>query len=148
MTHCFPRRAIIGVALAITGVALVSCGGDQGADDLATEQPTMSTTGTSDVAAPTTTTVAEADSATIAVSLAGGEVVGGVRTEVVPLDEAVRIEVSGDTEDEVHVHTYDLFGNVTPGEPAVIEFVADIPGVHEVELEGSHLLILELQVEP
>lgn len=41
-----------------------------------------------------------------------------------------------------------LFGGVSPGSPAVIKFVADIPGVHEVELEGSHRTILELQVEP
>lgn len=147
MPHPVPRRALAGVALVVTSVALAACGEEQAAEDPATQEPTTSTTAAGEVM-QSTTTAAEPEVATIAVSFADGNVVGGLRTETVTLDEPVRIEVSGDTEAEVHVHTYDLFGEVTPQAPAVIEFVADIPGVHEVELEGSHLPVLQLQVEP
>ena len=141
------RRAVAGVAVAIAGIVLVSCGDEQAADDPAGEESTT-TSGARDVAGSTTTTVGEPEMATIAVSFADGAVTGGAGTHTVALDEPVRIEVSGDREDEVHVHTYDLVEEVTPGQPAVIEFTADIPGVHEVELEGSHLLLFELQVQP
>jgi hypothetical protein len=145
--HHLSRRALACVALLITSLA-AACGEDQAADD-PSGRPAATTSAAGDEArGPTSTAAPAPEAVTIAVDLAGGDVVGGVRTEVVALDEAVRIEVSGDTEDDVHVHTYDLFGEVAPGEAAVIEFVADIPGIHEVELEGSHRVILELQVEP
>ena len=140
-------RAVPGVAVAIASIALVACGDEQAADDPAAEESTT-TSAARDVAASTTTTVGEPEMATIAVSFAGGAVTAGAGTHTVSLDEPVRIEVSGDREEEVHVHTYDLVEEVTPEQPAVIEFTADIPGVHEVELEGSHLLLFELQVEP
>ncbi|CAN5250646.1 hypothetical protein BH24ACT1_BH24ACT1_03290 [soil metagenome] len=148
LSHHLFRRAVSGTALLMSSVLLVACGNDQAAEDPAPEESTASTTEVSDVAAPSSTNVPEPGVRTISVSFADGAVPGGVRTETVPLDEPVRIEVSGDVEEEVHVHTYDLVDDVAPNDPAVIEFTADIPGVHEVELEGSHLLVLELQVEP
>jgi len=54
--------------------------------------------------------------------------------------------VTADVVDEVHVHGYDLFADVAPGAPATINFVADIPGVWEVELEGAGALLVELEV--
>ena len=128
------RGALAGGAIAIISIVSAACGGDQTADSGARD--------------PTTTSATEAEVRTISVSFADGAVAGGVRTETVPLDEPVRIEVSGDVEEEVHLHTYDLVDDVAPNDPAAFEFTADIPGVHEVELEGSHLLVLELQVEP
>ena len=128
--HHLSRRALSGAALLVTSVLLVACGGEQAADEPAPEE----------------STVTRPEVRTISVSFADGAVAGGVRTETVPLDEPVRIEVSGDVEEQVHVHTYDLVDDVAPNDPAVMEFTADIPGVHEVELEGSHLLVLELQV--
>lgn len=142
------RRALSGAALLTTSVLLVACGDDQASDDPVPEESTTSPTEARDVAPPPSTTETEPGVRTISVSFADGAVAGGARTETVPLDEPVRIEVSGDVEEQVHVHTYDLVGDVAPNDPAVIEFTADIPGVHEVELEGSHLLVLELQVEP
>ena len=141
------QRGLSGAALLMATVLLVACGGDQATEDPAPQESTTSPEA-SDVAPPSSTTETEPGVRTVSVAFADGAVAGGVRTETVPLDEPVRIEVSGDVEEEVHVHTYDLVDDVTPNDPAVIEFTADIPGVHEVELEGSHLLVLELQVEP
>ena len=65
----------------------------------------------------------------------------------VDLGQKVRVRVEADHAEEVHVHGYDLKGDVAPGQPAVIDFTADVPGVFEVELEESSLKLLELQVQ-
>ena len=62
-------------------------------------------------------------------------------------DEVV-IVVSADVADQVHVHGYDVTGEVRPDEPATIRFVADVPGVFEVELEGDERLLFQLEVAP
>jgi len=83
----------------------------------------------------------------IDIVLSGGAVERVERFEV-PLDGAVRVSVTADVADEIHLHGYDLRADVTPDAAAVIEFAATIPGVFEIELEGSGLLIGELQVAP
>ena len=115
----------------------------------------MTTTTTS-----TTTTGAEGPTTTIAPTTATQpeavrvEVVyvdGVVETErraSVPLGETVVLTVQADVEDEVHVHGYDLYADVGPDMTGTVEFVADIPGIFEVELESSHALLVELEVAP
>ena len=70
---------------------------------------------------------------------------GGGRIEVVR-DADVVLTVTADVTDEVHVHGYDLFAVVTPDAPAVVDFVADIPGIFEVELEDAGTELAELEV--
>ncbi|MGI9609609.1 MAG: hypothetical protein ACR2NL_04875 [Acidimicrobiia bacterium] len=64
----------------------------------------------------------------------------------VPLGATVVLTVESDRAENVHVHGYDLFADVSPDSPAVIRFEASIPGIFEVELEGSHDLLVEIQV--
>lgn len=116
-------RALAGAGLCLVVLFLAGCGEDDEATDVGADT-------------------------TITVDVTGGQVTGGERREVVTLDETVRLEITGDAADEVHVHTYDLHADVAPGSPAVIEFTADIPGVHEVELDVSGVRLLDLQVEP
>ncbi len=73
--------------------------------------------------------------------------VAGPSTVRIERGERVRLVVSADVADEVHVHGYDLTGDVAPGSPAVIAFRADAPGVFEVELEAAGLLLVQLQVQ-
>ena len=104
----------------------------------------------------TTTTATTADSTTtttgpvvtvIDIVLVDGTVDRVERFDV-PLDSTVRVTVTGDVADEIHLHGYDLHADVTPQTEAVLEFDATIPGVFEIELEGSGVLIGELQVAP
>ena len=62
-------------------------------------------------------------------------------THDVKLKSIVRIVVTADVTDEVHLHSYDRRADVTPSCPGVIDFEAGIPGSVEVELEdaGVHL---------
>lgn len=78
--------------------------------------------------------------------VAGGRVSGDTGRVPVPLGSTVRLEVTSDVADEVHVHTYDKKVDVMPGAPAVLQFTADIPAIVEVELESRSLLLTRLQV--
>lgn len=79
-------------------------------------------------------------------SAAGGVVEGPDRLEVA-LGQVVQVAVTSDTADEVHIHGYDILVDLAPGERQVIAFSADIPGIFEVELEGSGQFLLELVVK-
>ncbi len=98
--------------------------------------------------ATTTTTVATTTTipgVTIDVAVAEGAVTGGGEVAV-PLGEAVTLRVTSDVADEIHVHTYDLYADVEAGGTATLEFVADVPGVHEIELESAGLELVSLEV--
>jgi len=62
--------------------------------------------------------------------------------------DPVTIVVRADVTDEVHLHGYDLHADVTPNEPARIEFTADVPGVFECELEDAGKLLFRLEITP
>ena len=106
-----------------------------------TTTPAPSTTAT----APATTT-STVEGSLVEFRVEGGVVFGGSGQLVVDLGSEVRFVVVTDTADHIHVHGYDLFFDTRPGEAVEIEFVADVPGVFEIELEDSGLLLLELEV--
>jgi hypothetical protein len=60
----------------------------------------------------------------------------------------VELVVDSALADEVHVHGYDLSGDVAPGQPLTISFAATAAGIFEIELESRHLPIAELEVRP
>ncbi|SDW61105.1 hypothetical protein SAMN05216215_1004133 [Saccharopolyspora shandongensis] len=84
----------------------------------------------------------QADSSAAGVVSADFEVVGGQvdgRPERIqaPLGSLVRFTVRSDGADGLHVHGYDKSAPLRPGEPATVEFRADIPGAFEIELHHS-----------
>jgi hypothetical protein len=54
--------------------------------------------------------------------------------------------VDSDALHDVHVHGYDILRRVSAGEIGVIAFTAEIPGVFEIELEGSRHGLIELLI--
>lgn len=82
----------------------------------------------------------------VELTIANKAVQGGVARHEVRLGETVVIHVTSDEAEELHVHGYDLMLELTPGRSAELTFDATIPGVFEVELEGSGLKVAELQV--
>lgn len=145
-----PRfRAARACALAALAAAVATACGSDEPRTAASPAPTASTS-----AAPATTGGAGPSSSTttteavrvIDVAFAGGQVAGGARRETVPLGGKVRIRVTSDVADEVHVHTYDARARVAPGQPAELEVDATIPGRHEVELEDRRRQLLVLEV--
>jgi FtsP/CotA-like multicopper oxidase with cupredoxin domain len=87
------------------------------------------------------------------IALRGGAPSGGVRSITVEAGEAVRIVVTSDAPDEVHLHGYDIRRRPGPGKPARFAFRARIEGVFEIESHvaedaGREPLIARLVVEP
>jgi hypothetical protein len=59
---------------------------------------------------------------------------------------AVRITVTSDEPDELHVHGYDLELPLAAGAPGSITLRADRTGLFEVETHKSHLVLFQLVV--
>jgi hypothetical protein len=83
----------------------------------------------------------------------GGTVVGGVKRVQATKGDPVRIVVSSDAPDEIHLHGYDIYENTGPGQPARFVFRADIEGIFEIESHvaedaGKDPLLARLVVEP
>ena len=83
----------------------------------------------------------------IEVTFRDGAVQGPTRFDVTQGDR-VRIIVHADVSDEVHLHGYDLSDDVTPEDPARINFVANAAGVYEAELESAETLLFQLEIAP
>jgi hypothetical protein len=60
--------------------------------------------------------------------------------------QSVRITVTSDVPDRVHVHGYDVGAELPAGQPATVEFVADRDGMFEVETHETGLLLFQLLV--
>lgn len=83
---------------------------------------------------------------TISARISEGKVEGVPARVEVDRGTQVRIEVTSDRSDELHVHGYDKTVPLTAGSPATVAFVADLPGVFEVETHDSGLLLFQLVV--
>ena len=147
-----PARWIVlaaGLVVVVTLFLLLRPGDEDGAPGR-TPSPSPSTTEAGPTAQPTAgpteTSTAVPDAREIEIEVEEGSV-NGPNTVRVARGERVRLVVSADVADEVHVHGYDLMADVAPRSPAVIAFRADAPGVFEVELEAEGLLLVQLQVQ-
>ena len=83
---------------------------------------------------------------TVTLTVSGGKVTGQTGRVKVALGTRLRITVTSDVADEIHVHVYDLTQQVSANASASIEFVADKPGVIEVELERAGLSLTRLEI--
>jgi hypothetical protein len=84
---------------------------------------------------------------TISFTVVNKKVTGDTGRVKVKLGTRLRITVLSDTAEEIHVHAYDLMQEIGANSPGSIEFVADKPGVIEVELEREKILLTHLQVQ-
>ena len=113
-----------------------------------TEAPTTEapTTAVPAPVVPTTETPVSADGSVIELVVVGDELEGGARRQSVSLGDEITVRVSGTSTDHVHIHGYDLFIDLTDGS-GELTFAADIPGVFEIELEGSGTLLVQMEVK-
>jgi hypothetical protein len=120
-----------------------------GEDEEPSTQPTPTATEPSprptESPEPTPTATGTLDAVEIEVEEGRVEGPGRIRSSQ---GDRVAIEVKADVTDQVHVHTYDLFFEVSPNRDAQIRFRADITGVFEIELEDAGLTLTMLEVSP
>jgi hypothetical protein len=124
------RRVLLGALAALLIAVLASACGDDGGSATTTTSGPVDTTGAT----------------VIEVGYTGGSITGGGKRSAV-LGKPVVITVTSDATDEIHVHGYDKSADVRAGAPATITFVADKPGVFEVELHEKGLKLFELEVK-
>ncbi len=73
---------------------------------------------------------------------------GSVRELSVRRGEKVSFRVRHSSDEEIHVHGYDITRPVPAGKTVSVSFPATIEGIFEIELEHSHTPIGSLRVEP
>ena len=156
------RIALVVAALAVAVVAFLIAqpGDDDEPDDSAATTPAQTETqtgGGDDSAEPVPTEEPEPPPApkpqVTRIAIAGGEVQGGPKDIEVTKGETVRIVVSADAPDEIHLHGYDITRNAAPGSPARFRFNADAEGAFEIESHvaedaGNDPLVARLVVQP
>ena len=143
------RRAVV-VGMAVTLSAGVACGSDdpeRGGRPRVTTSPSPSSAPTDEPSSPRASASPSPEDDAIEVEVEEGRVETESEEVHVAAGDKVTIAIRADVADEVHVHGYDKFTDVAPGEVARLSFTADIPGQFEVELEAAELLLFELVVE-
>lgn len=128
-----------------------SCAHNGHAGDTETAATTSKASGgpTSDSAGPAETPAPDVSvgETIIEISVSGGVVSPEARQVAVPMGNTVRLLVTSDVADEVHVHGYELTLDLAPGAQAELTFLAEIPGIFEAELHEDGQQLFELRVE-
>lgn len=83
---------------------------------------------------------------TVTVAVRDGKVVPAPHRVDVPLGSQIKLQVTSDVDDEVHVHGFDVEQPLDAGRTTTIELTADQPGLYEVETHESELQLLQLEV--
>ena len=157
------RIGLLLVALAVAVVAIVvavasgSGDDDEGGQAAQTTQETTRTGSTGETDTGTDTTEEPHETVPAApvtrIRIQGGQVAGGPADIKVTKGDTVRIVVSADAPDDIHLHGYDIEKPVKPGRPARFNFKANIEGIFEIESHvaedaGRDPLVGKLTVEP
>ena len=136
------RIALIAAAVVVAVVAFIAFRPSSDNSSKSSSTPSSTTaSGGSSTAAPKPSVQT--------ITITKGQPDGGLKKIDVKKGDTLVLKVtSSDTKDEVHVHGYDLHGNLAPGKPVKISFKTKIEGIFEIELEGTKTQIAELKVEP
>jgi hypothetical protein len=135
---------LLTVLLALAGCA--SGEDTTGTTPTATPSADASSTAPKDLASSTPTLEQTQQGIEISVSVSDGKVRPKPRRVEVEKDSRVRLLVTTDVDDELHVHGYDIEEPLEAGRTTTVEFVADQSGVFEVETHESELALLQLEV--
>jgi len=131
------NRIAASLATLITLTVVAAACSDNGDNHEGHPSTPAGTTSTQPSTLPTSDSPAPNETV-IEVSVADGRVSPSPDRRVeVPRGQLVRIVVSSDVADQIHVHGYDLEAAVDAGGAATLEFEADQPGAFEVELHDQ-----------
>jgi hypothetical protein len=130
--------ALAALALFGAGLALASCGGDDG--------ESAGTTTTVTILDTTTTIEPPPGPTEIRIDVVDGAPEGGIVRETVEKGDRIVLVVTSDVADEIHLHGYDVSRDVAAGGTVRLPFKATIPGRFEVELEDRGVQIADISV--
>jgi hypothetical protein len=145
----------LALAAATTAVLLAAgCASGDTSDSASTTpsapvtSPAPSTpSGTGSPSATAGTTASAAAVKEIRVTISGGKISPAPGRVRVDKGQSVKITVTGDQADEIHVHGYDKEAAFAPGRPAVVQFTADQTGQFEVETHETEKVLFFLLVK-
>jgi hypothetical protein len=151
-----PRALLVP---AVVALALAACGSGKGSTSDSTNPSAPATTAAASTA-PTTsaageTTVPAGETAPTDEAVSGDaqEIILNVddpaqlgQTFDVALGQTVVLRLLSDTDQEYHVHGYDLEKQAAAGVETTFEFTADTPGSFEVESHTTDKVLATLQV--
>ena len=111
-----------------------------------TPAPSAAATTSAPAAVPSSPASTAAEVTEVSLVLADGDVTGDTPLARLTVGQPVRLTVTSDVADELHVHGVDETAELEPGEPAVLEFTPESPGRFEVELHEARRVLTRLQV--
>jgi FtsP/CotA-like multicopper oxidase with cupredoxin domain len=145
---------VAAVVVAVVAFVIAQPGDDEEEGQSAGNTPAQTSTTGNGEAEPTETEPAPPpDPQVTRIRIRGGAVVGGPKDIEVTRGDAVRIVVTADADDELHLHGYDITRNAGPGRPARFRFRANAEGAFEIESHvaedaGKDPLVARLVVQP
>ena len=128
--------------LVVVVLLLAGCSAGSDPDTAAPPPPPASPIADAPSPSPSPTPTAR----TLEVTFAGGKISGVEGRVDVKKGEQVVLRVTSDVAEEIHVHGYDLYADLVPGQPAQLAFKADLPGSYEVELHEAGRPLFQLRV--
>ena len=135
----------VAVSFAVLVLAAAGCASRQPEPGPTADATTPGTPGSPKSPTPDEQPSPGRDALVIEATISGGAVQTDSERVEVELGKTVRLVILSDANDELHVHGYELKRQIAAGEELTLEFVADIPGVFEVELEEAGLHLFELR---
>ncbi|HEX6577812.1 MAG TPA: hypothetical protein VF082_05535 [Jiangellaceae bacterium] len=127
-------------------LVLTACGADDGQGDAGAADMPVTTAPSALPDTPDAAATPPAAAHEIEVAITDGSVDTAEDSVEVALGEAVRLTVTSDIDDEVHVHGVEQTAELSAGSPTTLEFTLAEPGVYEVETHESGLLLFQLIV--
>jgi uncharacterized lipoprotein YajG len=135
------RHTVPALTLAAT-LLVAGCGGD----DPETTSPSSTPPPSSTSAAATTPSETAFAGTEIEVAVKGGKVQPPTHRVKVAKGTEVRLLVTSDKADELHVHGYEIEEELPAGEQVTVDFTADQTGVFEIETHETELQLAQLEV--
>ena len=140
----------IAVVIAVGAIVVIGSGGDddeKASSTSATETTTETGPATADQ--ETAKPAKPAGPPVERIEVRGGQPAGGPKRIEVKKGDPVRIVVSSDSPQEVHLHGYDIEREAAPGKPGRFAFKANAEGIFEMELHhGTQAKLASLVVSP
>lgn len=140
--------ALAALALVITGFLLLRPKDDGGSAPATTAATETAAPGTTAPATVPTTTAPVPPPRVTTIAVKDGTPVGGEKTITVTSGDTVRLRVTSNVADVIHVHGYDLEKPVPAGGSVTFTFKATSEGVFDVEAHSTDTKIAKLEVTP
>jgi hypothetical protein len=137
------RRPPAGLGIAAL-LLLAACA--SGSDSAKTADSSMVTSGSQSAGIASGEPTPAAPVVVVNMSVRDGKVTPKPHRVDVKLGANVRLQVTSDEDDVLHVHGYEVEEPLEAGHTTTVELTADQPGVFEVETHESELLLLQLAV--